>query len=173
MKLMRWLLLDLILLALAACGPGPSPTAPRPTGEHPIRWLICEECAAQGRGIPLWDSPQRQQVVARMAHLTFVFVLDQQTGPDGETYYRVWAANREGWVEAAIVAEEPPTGQRPLGLKETPMAQVTPSKGTPHIVLTELSYDFGDISPDAAVEHVFKLRNAGSADLVIERVSSS
>lgn len=169
----KWLFLILImipvLLVMAACGPlagsTPRPTdAPQPSGDFPILWLLCAECQAYGSGIPLWDSPARQRVVVEMPHLTFVFVLDQQTGPDGQTYYHVWAAQRQGWVEASFVAEKPPSQPRvPLST----YVPATPQAGKPYMFLPELSYDFGDISPDAPVEHVFVIKNTGSDSLNI------
>jgi hypothetical protein len=42
--------------------------------------------------------------------------------------------------------------------------------GLPKIVADEPVFEFGAISPTSKVEHVFKIRNAGTADLKIERV---
>jgi hypothetical protein len=188
----RWLFLAplILLLAVAACGPSAEPThepeVEKPSGDFPIRWLLCAECRAYGSGIPLWDSPARQRVVAEMPHLTFVYVLDQQTGPDGQTYYRVWVTKREGWVEASFVAEQPFTVSRtPPGTYVPPASPqtgtspgtyvppVAPQAGTPYIVLTELSYDFGNIPPDNPVEHIFTIKNTGTGDLIIQSVISS
>lgn len=45
--------------------------------------------------------------------------------------------------------------------------------GTPKITADEAVYDFGAIGPTDSVEHVFKLRNAGDADLKVERVQKT
>jgi hypothetical protein len=42
--------------------------------------------------------------------------------------------------------------------------------GVPVIASDEDTFDFGTITPDGSVEHVFKLVNRGTADLHIERV---
>jgi hypothetical protein len=42
--------------------------------------------------------------------------------------------------------------------------------GVPRITSVAAVHDFGAIKPTDSVEHVFGIRNAGSADLVIERV---
>ena len=45
--------------------------------------------------------------------------------------------------------------------------------GTPDIEFTALEYDFGEVDQGDTVEHVFKFKNVGDADLVIDRVKSS
>jgi hypothetical protein len=42
--------------------------------------------------------------------------------------------------------------------------------GAPKIAADEPVFEFGSIKPTDKVEHVFKIRNAGTADLKIERV---
>jgi hypothetical protein len=42
--------------------------------------------------------------------------------------------------------------------------------GAPKIAADEAVFEFGSIKPTDKVEHVFKIRNAGTADLKIERV---
>lgn len=42
--------------------------------------------------------------------------------------------------------------------------------GVPKITSDTAVHDFGAIKPTDTVEHVFGIRNAGSADLKIERV---
>lgn len=50
---------------------------------------------------------------------------------------------------------------------------IVPGERVPHITLSELTYDFGDIPPTAPVEHTFTFTNTGTANLVIERVGAS
>jgi len=42
--------------------------------------------------------------------------------------------------------------------------------GTPKITADEAVFDFGAIKATDSIEHVFEIRNAGDADLKIERV---
>jgi hypothetical protein len=43
----------------------------------------------------------------------------------------------------------------------------------PKIEVSELRYDFGKVVQGTRVEHVFEIRNAGSEQLVIEKVQPS
>ncbi len=43
----------------------------------------------------------------------------------------------------------------------------------PKIEVTELRHDFGKVVQGTKVEHVFEIRNAGSQQLVIEKVQPS
>jgi hypothetical protein len=43
----------------------------------------------------------------------------------------------------------------------------------PKIEATEMRYDFGKVTQGTKVEHVFEIRNAGSGQLVIEKVQPS
>lgn len=45
--------------------------------------------------------------------------------------------------------------------------------GAPKITADEPVYDFGAISGTDSVEHIFKIRNAGTADLKVERVQKT
>ncbi len=45
--------------------------------------------------------------------------------------------------------------------------------GAPRITADEAVYDFGAIGATGSVEHVFKIRNAGDADLKVERVQKT
>ncbi len=45
--------------------------------------------------------------------------------------------------------------------------------GAPKITADEAVYEFGAIKPTDTVEHVFKIRNAGDADLKVERVQKT
>lgn len=193
----RWLLLGLTMLILAACGPeteAPTP-APRPDGTQPILWLYCPDCQTIKMNIPLLDSPGGKQVTG-LPHQTFVLVLSEQKGLDGQMYYYVWAVGREGWVAASYLAENPagPAGNIPpwstlaarvpqatagsqaSGVPEaTVVLKPTPAQthvGIPRITMPERAYDFGDIPPDVPVKHVFVIQNTGVGDLVIQDVRS-
>ena len=45
--------------------------------------------------------------------------------------------------------------------------------GAPKIAADEPVFEFGAIKPTDSVEHVFKIRNAGDADLKVERVQKT
>ena len=45
--------------------------------------------------------------------------------------------------------------------------------GTPKITADEAVHDFGAIKATDSVEHVFKIRNAGDAELKVERVQKT
>jgi len=45
--------------------------------------------------------------------------------------------------------------------------------GAPKIAADEAVYDFGAIKATDTVEHVFEIRNAGDADLKVERVQKT
>lgn len=45
--------------------------------------------------------------------------------------------------------------------------------GAPKIAADEAVYDFGAIKATDSVEHVFKIRNVGDADLKVERVQKT
>jgi hypothetical protein len=53
------------------------------------------------------------------------------------------------------------------------VASSKPSGQQPKIVAPELSFSFGKVKEGTEVEHVFKIRNEGSAALVIERAQGS
>lgn len=46
-------------------------------------------------------------------------------------------------------------------------------EGAPKITADEAVFEFGAIAPTDSVEHVFQIRNAGDADLKIERVQKT
>jgi hypothetical protein len=46
-------------------------------------------------------------------------------------------------------------------------------QGAPKIASDEATYDFGAIKPVDSIEHVFKIKNEGTADLHIERVQKT
>lgn len=45
--------------------------------------------------------------------------------------------------------------------------------GVPKIAADEAVFNFGAIKPTDKIEHVFKIKNAGTADLKIERVQKT
>ena len=45
--------------------------------------------------------------------------------------------------------------------------------GAPVITSAQAVFEFGSIHPGEVVEHVFKVKNAGDADLHIERVQKT
>jgi len=45
--------------------------------------------------------------------------------------------------------------------------------GAPRITADEPVFEFGAIEPTDSVEHVFKIRNVGDADLKVERVQKT
>ena len=51
-----------------------------------------------------------------------------------------------------------------------PVAQSVAQPAAPKITADAAVYEFGGIKPSDSVDHVFKIRNAGTADLKIERV---
>lgn len=68
------------------------------------------------------------------------------------------------------------TPAAPVETAATPAesGEVVPAtSGVPKIVADEATFDFGAIGSTAAVEHVFKLRNVGDAELKVERVQKT
>lgn len=65
-----------------------------------------------------------------------------------------------------VVSDDEPGASEP-GASEP--NTVVPA-GAPKITSDAAVHDFGAIKPTDSVEHVFKVRNAGSANLKIERV---
>ena len=72
---------------------------PVPTVQRRTATLWCEDCAAIGMKINLWNLPQRTQVVGSLPHNTRVIVLEQETH-DGRTLYQVSGSGQTGWVTA-------------------------------------------------------------------------
>lgn len=52
-------------------------------------------------------------------------------------------------------------------------AVATAKAGTPKITADEAVYEFGAIGITDSIEHVFKIRNTGDAELKIERVQKT
>ena len=65
---------------------------------------------------------------------------------------------------------EPPKQDAGAPVAETPGAAEAAKDGVPTIASDAATFDFGAIKPKDSVEHVFAIRNAGTADLKIERV---
>lgn len=62
----------------------------------------------------------------------------------------------------------------PTEIDPAPAEEAAPAKdGAPKITADEPVYDFGAIASTDSVEHVFKIRNAGTADLKVERVQKT
>jgi hypothetical protein len=55
----------------------------------------------------------------------------------------------------------------------TQAADVTPEPGAPMIASDEAIYDFGEIKPVDSIEHTFKIKNIGTADLHIDHVQKT
>ncbi len=53
------------------------------------------------------------------------------------------------------------------------VASSKPNGAGPKIVALEASYSFGKVKQGTEVEHVFKIRNEGTAELVIEKAKGS
>jgi hypothetical protein len=51
--------------------------------------------------------------------------------------------------------------------------QAAKSAGAPKIVAVEAAFDFGKVKQGQPVEHVFKIRNEGTAELKIEKAHGS
>jgi hypothetical protein len=79
----------------------------RPGGNPPRMWIDCLSCAQAGEQVPLLDHPGGEPVVW-LPHGTWVYLLDQQPGPDGRDYYLVWGARHQGWVPAYRLSNTPP-----------------------------------------------------------------
>jgi len=70
-----------------------------------------------------------------------------------------------GSPDAAV---SPPAGTPPA---EPPAA--VPRRAAPRLVLTELQHDFGAVTSGKHLRWAFKIKNAGTADLLIESVAPS
>jgi len=66
-----------------------------------------------------------------------------------------------------IVVSDEPAPSEPAPSEP---AASEPNTGVPRITSDAAVHDFGAITPTDSVEHVFGIRNAGTADLKIERV---
>jgi hypothetical protein len=70
----------------------------------------------------------------------------------------------------ACGGDQPPA---PTKIIDAPPAAVIAKDGAPKITADEAVYEFGAIKATDSVEHVFKIRNAGDADLKVERVQKT
>jgi hypothetical protein len=62
----------------------------------------------------------------------------------------------------------------PTEIESAPVENAALEKeGAPKIAADEAVYDFGAIKATDTVEHVFTIRNAGDADLKVERVQKT
>jgi hypothetical protein len=52
-------------------------------------------------------------------------------------------------------------------------SKTSPSKGEPKITALEKEFKFGSVKEGAVLEHVFRVRNDGNGELIIERASGS
>jgi hypothetical protein len=60
------------------------------------------------------------------------------------------------------------------GKEGAPAADAKPAgTGSPKIVAVESAFDFGKVKQGDEVTHVFKIRNEGTADLMIEKAKGS
>lgn len=76
-------------------------------------------------------------------------------------------------VQLACRGEQPAaTAENVAAAAETGAVAIA-KDGAPAITADEAVYDFGAIDAADSIEHVFKIRNAGSADLKIERVQKT
>jgi len=84
-------------------------------------------------------------------------------------------------VVGALAVALSETGKHgPVGPAAVPIKPVAehekvhpPTKGAPKIVALEPKHSFGKVKQGSQVVHVFKIRNGGKADLVIEKAQGS
>jgi hypothetical protein len=96
------------------------------------------------------DHLVRPRLLALSLFASTILVIGCNSAPPAPTPVENEAAEAEA-AEAEAVAAEPETG-------------------LPKIAADEPVFDFGAIKPTDKVDHVFKIKNAGTADLKIERV---
>lgn len=105
---MKWLLagfalliLLLTLFATLASGPVEIANQPAPVKAPPVM-LFCEDCAAAGMAINLWDAPGGR-VTGHVPHNTPAQQLERRT-IDGKAYVRVRTdSGQTGWLAASLV----------------------------------------------------------------------
>lgn len=95
----------------------------------------------------------------------------QQPGPPA-------AVEAEDSSSMAVVTKQLPKGVDPNLMGYTPADPGAPLEGDqPRIAIPELranhTYDLGEVPSDRPVEHVFTIKNIGTADLEIRDVGSS
>ena len=70
-------------------------------------------------------------------------------------------------------SEPPPPTEADEPASESAVAAEPEAEGTPKIAVDEPVFDFGAIKPTDKAEHVFKIKNAGTADLKIIKVQKT
>jgi hypothetical protein len=82
--------------------------------------------------------------------------------------------SKAGWVWAAMILASASLSTFACK-RETPDTACTeaPNELKPAIVAEQPEFDFGKIKQGAAVEHVYKIKNNGTKDLVIEKTTAS
>jgi hypothetical protein len=73
----------------------------------------------------------------------------------------------------ACGGDPPPAPAKIVSAPAEDGAAVIAQSGAPKITADEAVYDFGAIKATDTVEHVFEIRNAGDADLKVERVQKT
>lgn len=53
-----------------------------------------------------------------------------------------------------------------------PVPSVVPAAGTPHMIVSEISYKFDPVVDGTLITHDFTIKNTGSETLVVERVKT-
>jgi hypothetical protein len=73
----------------------------------------------------------------------------------------------------ACGGDPPPAPAKIVSAPDETGTAVVANDGVPKITADEAVYDFGTIKATDSVEHVFTIRNAGDADLKVERVQKT
>jgi hypothetical protein len=82
--------------------------------------------------------------------------------------------NRAVWVVYACLLAALLLASCKCGKEGAPAADAKPAgTGSPKIVAAESAFDFGKVKQGEEVSHVFKIRNAGTAELKIEKARGS
>lgn len=108
MSYLRFTKTAIIVLAvvsiLAACNSSSeSPPSPTPTPYTVV--LVCDDCAALGMDINIWQNAgtSRGSVAFSVPHNTTVNVLDSKIADDGRRWYNVEYNGNDGWVAQDFV----------------------------------------------------------------------
>ena len=78
-----------------------------------------------------------------------------------------------GLALGACHTRDDTSGQAEQASSAEAAAKTPDDKKAPRIVAVQGPYDFGKVQAGKSVEHVFKLRNEGGSDLIIERAKGS
>jgi hypothetical protein len=76
-------------------------------------------------------------------------------------------------VVGACNSAPAPTPTEAEPATEPVAAEAEPAAGVPKIAADEATFNFGAIKPTEKIDHVFKIKNVGTADLKIERVQKT